>query len=516
MVKKNKKNKKEKKQKAGTAADGLRKWLDSLSDSESMPKAYLYHILQNMKGGYLMDRASTLAYNILMATIPLIMALVQMASQIVANPEYALEHIMVFLPGRLGNMIQAVVSYISANSSGLTIGIGFIIAIWLGSNGVHQFIKEINESLGFNDSNGEAKGPKGRLIAILYTVIFMVIIILVLVFYVFYNQLFLPFFRVSRQNAGGTAHFEGLFEFMDSFVAKTLPLVLFILVLVLFYKSAPKAVNRTIRWVDALVGGILAGIGVFIITWIYSLIVDNISKLSVYFGSLASILFLLFWFRFICFILLAGAEAMVVYRHIHSKEVLMAEEGLNEFEAEARVEWQKRKEAYRKAREKEILDLKNKNQAQEKKNKPDPFARFIHPSRKEKVDRKKGETPSKLRHYRGLLPADRKDQPHTIHNDGISLEELKDIDRSIEDEKLDLIEPQEFLADHKALEEEKESQDQLDEKSDEKEKQKSEKEKSKGPCLGSIRPENKNLDQFEEEGEDKQLEDGERESQTQQ
>ncbi len=270
-------------------------------------KIFLEEFMGRLKNGQLKLRAASLSYALLLAGIPLILVFLQLASLVLQNPQVLLDRLAEMLPQPIMELIKGVINSLATSASGTTISVSIFTAIWLGSNGVDSLIRSVNQSMNF-EYRGNALLI--RLISIIYTVFFMVAVILILLFYVFYDQIILAIRYLMEFLRLGEI-MTPLLSITNSLLARLLPPILFILVLVLFYKTAPIVAKGSIRWSSALIGGLFSGMGIIIITMIYGFVLDNLSNLSLYFGSLAGILGLLVWLQYVCTIIVAGSEIII-------------------------------------------------------------------------------------------------------------------------------------------------------------------------------------------------------------
>lgn len=282
------------------------------STTGSKIKRYIRLLLSGLKNANLSQRASSLGYDMLMAAIPLLLVFFQMASNFLASPESIIYKYLDLMPEQVASIIRNIINYLYMESSSTSLGLGLLTAIWLGSNGVKTLMVSVNESL---DMNFVGNFIITRIIAIIYTILFMFCLIFMLLFTVYSGNL--NNLLIKLENILPLKEFlDPLLTFFRSIFSKFLPGIFFLLVLVLFYKTSSIVSKGNITFKEAFVGGFFASFAIFFITVIYAFIMDNISKLSLYFGSLAGILGLFIWTRFVCYALLGGAQAMSAYRDL--------------------------------------------------------------------------------------------------------------------------------------------------------------------------------------------------------
>ncbi len=271
-------------------------------------RSFYMDLLQTIRRSGLSVRASSLAYSLLMASIPLLLIFLQLASLFLNNPQLALDGVWNILPTQVAHIFQEVIRVLAESTSTTSLSLGIFSALWLGSNGINKLILSVNRSLGFDL---RSNGPVRRILAIIYTVLFIFSLIILLLFLVYAQNIggILGSLAKTFMVEEALAPFIRIFE---SLLARLLPPAGFILIL--FYKTAPLASKGTIQWREAALGGIFTGLAILIVTVVYAFIMDNISSLPIYYGSLAGILGLMVWLLYISFILVGGADVIASYR----------------------------------------------------------------------------------------------------------------------------------------------------------------------------------------------------------
>lgn len=271
---------------------------------------FALQLVDRFRRGEILSRASSLSYDVLMAAIPLLLLFLLLSSFFFAQPTGPLSQILALLPEGIATVIQNVVLVLNNNLNAGTIGVGLISALWLGSNGINKLITDVNRSFGLRLRGNSLLR---RAFAIAYTVLFAVTILLTLLAFVFSQGLIQLVERVI--DSFDIRQLTFLLNLLDSFILRLLPLILLVVVLVLFYKSVPLVSHGHITWRQAFAGGLAAGIGILFLTVVYGYILDNVSKLSLYFGSLAGILGLFVYLKYTSLIILVAAEVIAILRN---------------------------------------------------------------------------------------------------------------------------------------------------------------------------------------------------------
>lgn len=279
-------------------------------------KSFYMDLLQTIRRSRISVRASSLAYSLLMAFIPLLLIFLQLASLFLNNPQVALDGVWRILPDQVAQIFQEVIRVLAESTSTTSLGLGIFSALWLGSNGINKLILSVNRSLGFDL---RSNGPVRRVLAIIYTVLFIFSLIVLLLFLVYARNIggILESLAKTLMVEEALTPFIRVFE---SLLARLLPPAGFIIILILFYKTAPLASKGAISWQEAALGGVFTGVAILLVTIGYAFIMDNISSLPIYYGSLAGILGLMVWLLYISFILVGGAEVITSYRKIRGRK----------------------------------------------------------------------------------------------------------------------------------------------------------------------------------------------------
>ncbi len=169
--------------------------------------------------------------------------------------------------------------------------IAIIMALWSSSMGMVAVIKGLDQIY-------ECEGPRNyiglRLIALLYVVMFAVVILVTAALLVFGSTIYKyllehspPFFATLLMN------FKSLVGF-----------VLLVLLFTLMFCFLPR---RRIKFLHNLAGAAFGAGGWVLFSFFFSLFVENFSNFSIY-GGLATLVILMYWLFFCMYIMFLGAE----------------------------------------------------------------------------------------------------------------------------------------------------------------------------------------------------------------
>lgn len=200
--------------------------------------------------------------------------------------EYAPDVMMGFLNDYLGDIILA-------GSVSLTI-VSAVTLLWSASKGIFSIIGGLN-------SINEIKEGRNyfvlRLLAVFYTVAFVIMLVLALVLMVFGNVI-ADFIYQMFPSLKGLVYLISSLRYILSFLF----LVLFFM---LVYKILP---GKKMRFMYQLPGAVVSSAGWVSFSILFSIFVNNFSSYANIYGSLTAIMLLLLWMYVCMYIMFIGAE----------------------------------------------------------------------------------------------------------------------------------------------------------------------------------------------------------------
>ena len=207
-----------------------------------------------------------------------------------------------FIPGALMPTVEELVLNTYENASAGLVGISAITAVWSASKGVYGLLTGLNTVYGVSEDRGWLYT---RLISIVYTFLFFGLLLLTLVLHVFGSSL-LTLLPISRSRL--LRILTGLVDFR--FI---LLLIVQTAVFMLIFAFLPNGRNR-IR--DTIPGALLTSLGWLVISWLFSIYVDNFASLSNIYGSVYTIALSMLWLYF-CLSLIFYSAAFNQYLEDH-------------------------------------------------------------------------------------------------------------------------------------------------------------------------------------------------------
>ncbi|QHQ61156.1 YihY family inner membrane protein [Anaerocolumna sedimenticola] len=238
------------------------------------------------------------AFFVMISFFPFIMLLLTLLQYLPITESVLMSTLTQIFPNSVTSLIISIISEIYDKASGTIISITAISALWSASRGILAIIKGLNSVYAIRETRSYLKL---RLISVIYTFIFAVMMMVTLVILVFGNRLYIwieskiPILRDLALVIISIRTIAGLFI-----------LTLFFL---LIYTVIP---NRSTKVYKELPGAVLSAAGWMGFSYLYSFYIDNMSNYSRMYGSLTAIVLFMLWFYFCMHILFIGGEINVV------------------------------------------------------------------------------------------------------------------------------------------------------------------------------------------------------------
>lgn len=278
---------------------------------------FFISLLQHIHRDNITQMAGQLAYNMLLAMIPLILVFIQGVMIFFPNVEQLFYKIITTLPFEVGDFIKNLVPNLIHQTNTATISVSLFTSLWLASKGIRTIIANINKAFGLKERRDIVELT---LLSIFYTLI-MVLFIIGLFILKFFNDNYLSQFFTED-----LVYFKWVSDIVkdvSSNLTDYFPYFLMLLFFTFFYKSAPAtSKEKKVLYREALVGGVFSTLASLLVTNIYSYIMTNISKWNIYFGSFATVMAFLVWFLMINHIFILGGEVVAAYIKVFKEKRL--------------------------------------------------------------------------------------------------------------------------------------------------------------------------------------------------
>ena len=277
----------------------------------SRSRRVLYNIIKTTIlaiRGFISDqlgvKSSALTYSILFAIVPIIALFISIAKGfgIEGAVEGLLQDTYVEKMNLMPMVMHFVEQYLATTKGGLFLGIGLIILLY----SVTSFFMQVESA--FNDI---WQVKKSRSILRQFTTYFAIILL---------APILIAVSSGLSIYISSTLSTSFLYEILSPLVRVLIKLSPFVIISLLFtilYIAIP---NTQVKFVNALIAGVIAGTAFQLFQMLYISGQVNLSRYNAIYGGFAAIPLLLLWLRISCLIILFGAEMSYAAQNIHNYE----------------------------------------------------------------------------------------------------------------------------------------------------------------------------------------------------
>ena len=234
------------------------------------------------------------AFFIFLSIFPLLNILLSLMPLLSFSEETLVDILVKIFPKDLSGFVRSTINDIySKGSPGVTI-ISVVAGLWSASKGIMAIRDGLNEIYRSRDNRNFLIS---RLISVFYTAVFVVFLVLLAAVSIFGRQL-------AESIGNNFEHLKGIMDYLMNIKGVVSFLIAFLLIL-LMYAKLPK---RKLSTRCQIPGAIFAAGAWSLISWGFSYYIEYAMKQSYMYGSLTTIIFLLFWIYLMVNIIFFGAH----------------------------------------------------------------------------------------------------------------------------------------------------------------------------------------------------------------
>ncbi len=246
----------------------------------------------------LIDKASSLAYNFMLALFPAIIFLFTMIPFIpkrIGFQEQLMDFIILILPADAYKAFDTTLNEIVNQQNGGLLSFGFILSLVFATNGVHSLMMAFNKSSLIIETRSWFKQ---RIVAVVLTVIIAMSVIVCII------AMAIGEFALNYINS--ELSIKGDFMvYMIQLTRWSLLGVLYFVTISVLYRYGPAHAKK---WRFFSAGSWLSTILAFITIWGFSFYINNFSSYNKVYGSISVLIVLMIWLYLNSLILLIGFE----------------------------------------------------------------------------------------------------------------------------------------------------------------------------------------------------------------
>lgn len=252
-------------------------------------------IFENMSEDHGSEFSAQCSYYTILSFIPFVILLITLIQYTNIDQQTLFDVIAKIVPSSMNEFVLGIVREVYSKSIG-TISISIIFTLWSAGKGLFALMKGLHAVYNIGGEK-EKSVIYLRLMSIIETVIFIVLLVLGLVLLVFGNSL-----KSIIQN-----HF-GILENFNTFL-QTLTELGFIfatfIVFLLLYKFMPK---HKVTFKSQIPGAIFGAIALNVISFVFSKYLYIFKGFSITYGSLTTLMLIMMWTYSCFYTLFLGAE----------------------------------------------------------------------------------------------------------------------------------------------------------------------------------------------------------------
>lgn len=259
-------------------------------------------LVNHINDADVMGLSAQLAYFFLLSVFPFLLFLVTLLGYFPIDDRAFMEYIAAYLPNQVVAMIDSNLTSIMDNRSGSLLSVGIIGTLWSASNGFNAISKSFNKAYRVEENRSFLLN---RLVALglMIGLIFMIAIALLL-------SVFGKLIGEQLFSLIGLDDYLNVWN-ITRWIATSLT---FFVALLLLYKLAP---NEKVFFRHAIWGAIFATVFWQLTSLGFSFYVNTLGNYSATYGSLGTVIILMFWFYLFGIIITTGG---VINAYIKERE----------------------------------------------------------------------------------------------------------------------------------------------------------------------------------------------------
>lgn len=246
----------------------------------------------------LVNKASSLAYNFMLAIFPAIIFLFTLIPYIpkrIGFQDQLMSLIALVLPNNAYLAFETTLNEIINIQNGSLLSLGFVLSLFFATNGVHNLMKAFNKSSLIVETR---TWLKQRLIAIILTLIIAFSVIICIAAMAI-GELLLNYINNELHLKGNLSYYA------IQFTRWALLGILYFITISILYRYGPA---HTKKWNFFSAGSWLATILAFLTMWGFSFYINHFNSYNKVYGSIGTLIVIMIWLYLNSLILLIGFE----------------------------------------------------------------------------------------------------------------------------------------------------------------------------------------------------------------
>lgn len=255
----------------------------------------IQRISTNMGNDHISEFSAQCSYYTILSFIPFVIVLITLIQYTNIDQKTLFDVISKIIPSSMNEFVIGIVREVYSKSIG-TISISIIFTLWSAGKGLFALTKGLHSVYNTDEDSGKSVIYL-RIVSLVETIIFIVLIMIGLVLLVFGNSLK----SIVQQHFGGLENFN-----MFSQIITEIGFVFITFIIFLFlYKFMPK---HKVNFKSQIPGAIFGAIALNVISFIFSKYLDIFKGFSITYGSLTTLMLIMMWTYSCFYSLFLGSE----------------------------------------------------------------------------------------------------------------------------------------------------------------------------------------------------------------
>ena len=247
-------------------------------------------VFEKMGDDHVSEFSAQSSYYMILAFVPFLILLLSLIQFTGIEAQTVYNIISYVIPSTMKDMVLGIVQEVYSKSYG-TISISIIFTLWSAGKGLYALIKGLDSI--YEIKEGKYLYLKAK--SILNTIIFLVLIVIGLTLSMFGNTI-LEIFKERLQITSGV-----ISNILTQMAIITFTFFMFLGI----YKFIPR---HKVSFKSQIPGAIIGAIGLYIVSFIFSIYLDIFKGFSIMYGSLTTLMLIMMWTYTCIYTLFLGAE----------------------------------------------------------------------------------------------------------------------------------------------------------------------------------------------------------------
>lgn len=252
-------------------------------------------ILDNMEKDHISQSSAQCAYYVILSFIPFIILLLTLIQYTNIEQQQLFDIIARIIPSSMNEMVLGIIREVYSKSVG-TVSISLIFTLIAADKGLFALSKGLHVVYNYKDSKRKPMIFL-KLISILKTAVFIVLIAIGVVILVFGNTII----STIQENFGLLENYTVISKLLTELIYIFIVFIVFLCV----YKFVP---GYKITFKSQIPGAIFSSIALIVISFVFSIYLDIFKGFSTTYGSLTALILIMMWTYTCFYVIFLGAE----------------------------------------------------------------------------------------------------------------------------------------------------------------------------------------------------------------